>query len=56
MLGTVKGHIAPDGEAFRTVSTMVNKTVQAMNQFKVVRKHMVSLGLSREAFLCPGND
>lgn len=41
LLGSVKGHVAPDGEAFRTVSSMVNKTIQAMNQFKIVRKHMV---------------
>lgn len=41
MLDSVKDHVAPDGEAFRTVSSMVNKTVQAMNQFRLVRKHMV---------------
>lgn len=50
MLGTVKGHVTPDGEAFRTVSTMVNKTVQAMSQFKVVRKHMVSLSFQVDCF------
>lgn len=41
LLGSVKGHVAPNGEAFRAVSAMVNKTIQAMHQFKVVRKHMV---------------
>lgn len=41
MLDSVKSHVSPDGEAFRAVSSMVNKTIQAMNQFKVVRKHMV---------------
>lgn len=41
LLGSVKGHVAPDGEVFRAVSSMVNKTIQAMNQFKIVRKHMV---------------
>lgn len=52
MLDSVKGHVAQDGEAFRVVSSMVNKTIQTMNQFKVVRKQMVclspsgSLGLS----------
>ncbi|KAJ5754455.1 hypothetical protein N7533_003998 [Penicillium manginii] len=40
MLDSVKGHIAPDGEAFRAVSAMLNKTVQAMNQSNVMRKHM----------------
>ncbi|KAJ5102149.1 hypothetical protein NUU61_004371 [Penicillium alfredii] len=40
LLDSVKGHIAPDGDAFRTVSTMARKTVQAMGQLKVVRKHM----------------
>ncbi|KAJ5677939.1 uncharacterized protein N7477_003572 [Penicillium maclennaniae] len=42
MLESVKGHVAQDGEAFRAVSSMVNKTIQAMNQFKVVRKHMLA--------------
>ncbi|KAJ5585035.1 uncharacterized protein N7459_004835 [Penicillium hispanicum] len=41
MLDVVKGHIPPDDEAYRTVSTMVNKSIQAMNQFKVTRKYMV---------------
>lgn len=41
MLDSVKAHVAQDGEAFRAVSSMVNKTIQTMNQFKVVRKHMV---------------
>lgn len=41
MLDSVKSHVARDGEAFRAISSMVNKTIQAMNQFKVVRKHMV---------------
>ncbi|KAJ5122358.1 hypothetical protein N7448_003492 [Penicillium atrosanguineum] len=40
MLDSVKRHVAQDGEAFRAVSSMVNKTIQTMNQFKVVRKHM----------------
>ncbi|KAJ5398088.1 hypothetical protein N7509_006201 [Penicillium cosmopolitanum] len=42
MLDSVKGHIAPDGEAFRAVSAMLNKTVQAMNQTNVMRKHMLN--------------
>jgi len=41
MLDSVKEQVASDEEAFRAISSMVNKTVQAMNQFKVVRKHMV---------------
>ncbi|KAJ5166023.1 hypothetical protein N7492_006319 [Penicillium capsulatum] len=51
LLRTVKGHVVPDGEAFRTVSTMVNKTVQAMNQFKLVRKHI----LNKNSLESPGN-
>ncbi|KAJ6096110.1 hypothetical protein N7486_006856 [Penicillium sp. IBT 16267x] len=41
MLDEVKGHISDD-EALRTVSSMLNKTIQAMNQLKVVRKHTTS--------------
>jgi hypothetical protein len=42
MLSLVKGQIAPEIAAFQTVSSMVNKTVQAMNQLKIARKQMVS--------------
>ncbi|CAG7926657.1 unnamed protein product [Penicillium olsonii] len=42
MLGLVKGQIAPEVDAFQTVSSMVNKTVQAMNQLKVARKQMMN--------------
>lgn len=42
MLGLVKGQLSPEVDAFQTVSSMVNKTVQAMNQLKVARKQMVS--------------
>ncbi|KAJ5257015.1 hypothetical protein N7478_013119 [Penicillium angulare] len=42
MLDEVKNHLSSDDEAVRAVSTMVNKTVQAMNQFKMVRKHMLN--------------
>lgn len=42
MLDEVKGHVSDD-EALRTVSSMLNKTIQAMNQLKVVRKHTVCL-------------
>ncbi len=52
MLDSVKGHIEPDGEAFRAVSVMLNKTVQAMNQSNVMRKHMVSLRFP----WCPSKD
>lgn len=41
LLDSVKGHMAGDGNAFRTVSSMVQKTVQAMNQLNLVRKKMV---------------
>jgi hypothetical protein len=41
MLDSVKSQIAPDGEAFRTLSSMVTKTIQAVNQSKVARKQMV---------------
>lgn len=41
LLDSVKEHMARDGNAFRTVSSMVQKTVQAMNQFALVRKKMV---------------
>ncbi|KAJ5811544.1 hypothetical protein N7474_007845 [Penicillium riverlandense] len=40
LLDSVKDHMARDGNAFRTVSSMVQKTVQAMNQLKLVRKKM----------------
>ncbi|CAL5873269.1 uncharacterized protein PFLUO_LOCUS7538 [Penicillium psychrofluorescens] len=40
LLDSVKEHMARDGNAFRTVSSMVQKTVQAMNQFALVRKKM----------------
>ncbi|CAG8056093.1 unnamed protein product [Penicillium olsonii] len=42
MLGLVKGQIAPEVDAFQTVSSMVNKTVQAINQLKVARKQMMN--------------
>ncbi|KAJ5200566.1 hypothetical protein N7491_008630 [Penicillium cf. griseofulvum] len=42
MLSMVKEQIAPEVNGFQTVSSMVNKTVQAMNQLKVARKHMMS--------------
>jgi hypothetical protein len=41
MLDAVKSQIAPNGEAFRTVSSMATKTMQAINQSKVARKQMV---------------
>jgi hypothetical protein len=43
MLTQVKAHTATEGEAFQAVTSMVNKTVQAMNQLKLARKNMVSL-------------
>lgn len=42
MLTMAKGQIDPKVEAFQTISSMVNKTVQAMNQLKIARKQMVS--------------
>jgi hypothetical protein len=42
LLSMVKGQITPEADGFRAVSSMVNKTVQAMNQLKVARKQMVS--------------
>ncbi|KAJ5497330.1 hypothetical protein N7463_009317 [Penicillium fimorum] len=42
MLSMVKEQIAPEVNGFQTVSSMVNKTVQAMNQLKMARKHMMS--------------
>lgn len=41
MLESVKGQVAPDGEALRTISSMVAKTTQAINQSKVARKQAV---------------
>ncbi|KAJ5650273.1 uncharacterized protein N7484_003996 [Penicillium longicatenatum] len=38
MLDEVKGHVSDD-EALRTVSSMLNKTIQAMSQLKFVRKY-----------------
>ncbi|KAJ5347718.1 uncharacterized protein N7506_000971 [Penicillium brevicompactum] len=46
MLSMVKGQIAPGLDAFQTVSSMVNKTVQAMNQLKVARKQMMNKSTS----------
>lgn len=45
LLRSVKTHVAPDDEALRSVSTMVGKTVQAMDQCKLLRKQMVSFML-----------
>ncbi|KAJ5812941.1 hypothetical protein N7447_009964 [Penicillium robsamsonii] len=42
ILSMVKEQIAPEVNGFQTVSSMMNKTVQAMNQLKVARKHMMS--------------
>ncbi|KAJ5356804.1 hypothetical protein N7517_011413 [Penicillium concentricum] len=42
MLSMVKEQIAPEANGFQTVSSMVNKTVLAMNQLKMARKHMMS--------------
>lgn len=43
MLDSVKAQLPPDGEGSRTVASMVSKTIQSMNQFKIARKHMVRL-------------
>ncbi|KAJ5195977.1 hypothetical protein N7449_006456 [Penicillium cf. viridicatum] len=42
MLSMVKEQIASEVNGFQTVSSMVNKTVLAMNQLKIARKHMMS--------------
>ncbi|KAJ5611059.1 hypothetical protein N7510_007778 [Penicillium lagena] len=42
LLNSVKEHMTGDGNGSRTVSSMVQKTVQAMNQLKLVRKKMGS--------------
>ncbi|KAJ5178410.1 uncharacterized protein N7500_001109 [Penicillium coprophilum] len=42
MLSMVKEQVASEVNGFQAVSSMVNKTVQAMNQLKVARKHMMS--------------
>ncbi|KGO65549.1 hypothetical protein PITC_018670 [Penicillium italicum] len=42
MLSMVKEQISPEVNGFQTVSSMVNKTVLAMNQLKIARKHMMS--------------
>ncbi|KAJ5537060.1 hypothetical protein N7513_010246 [Penicillium frequentans] len=49
MLDEVKGHVSDD-EALRTVSSMLNKTIQAMNQLKVVRKHTLNKQTSDNPF------
>ncbi|KAJ5770296.1 uncharacterized protein N7511_002347 [Penicillium nucicola] len=41
VLAQVKAHTATDSEAFQAVTSMVNKTVQAMNQTKLARKNMM---------------
>ncbi|KAJ5371196.1 uncharacterized protein N7496_007288 [Penicillium cataractarum] len=53
MLDSVKSQIAPDGEAFRTVSSMVTKTMQAINQSKVARKQMLNRNASGNPFNTP---
>ncbi|KAF3385500.1 hypothetical protein F1880_002936 [Penicillium rolfsii] len=50
MLDAVKSQIAPSSELFRTVSSMVTKTMQAINQSKVVRKQMFNRKASDNAF------
>ncbi|KAJ5295649.1 hypothetical protein N7508_010470 [Penicillium antarcticum] len=42
MLIQVKAHTATESEAFQAVTSMVNKTVQAMNQTKLARKNMMN--------------
>ena len=54
MLSMVKDHIAPEVNGFQTVSSMVNKTVLAMNQLKIARKHIVSS--ARFSFFDPITD
>ncbi|KAJ5993280.1 hypothetical protein N7451_009004 [Penicillium sp. IBT 35674x] len=49
MLDEVKGHVSDD-EALRTVSSMLNKTIQAMNQLKVIRKHTLNKPNSNNPF------
>ncbi|CEJ58209.1 hypothetical protein PMG11_06875 [Penicillium brasilianum] len=53
MLDSVKSQIAPDGEAFRTLSSMVTKTIQAMNQSKVARKQMLNRNAPENPFNNP---
>ncbi|KAJ5159649.1 uncharacterized protein N7482_006653 [Penicillium canariense] len=50
MLDSVKAHVTRDDEAFRTVSSMVTKTIQAMNQSKVARKYMLNRKTSDNVF------
>lgn len=54
MLSMVKDQIAPEVNGFQTVSSMVNKTVLAMNQLKIARKHIVSS--ARFSFFDPITD
>ncbi|KAJ6051553.1 uncharacterized protein N7446_006185 [Penicillium canescens] len=46
MLTQVKAHTATEGEAFQAVTSMVNKTIQAMNQLKLTRKNMMNKNTS----------
>ncbi|KAJ5722342.1 hypothetical protein N7488_000377 [Penicillium malachiteum] len=42
LLNEVKSQLAADSDTFRAVSSMVNKTVQSMNQSKILRKAMMN--------------
>jgi len=41
MLSLMKGQAEPDTAALQTISSMVHKTAQAINQLKIARKQMV---------------
>jgi hypothetical protein len=43
MLNAVRGNVVMDGDAFRMVSSMVEKTNRLVTQFKVLKKQVVSI-------------
>ncbi|KAJ5782511.1 hypothetical protein N7457_004285 [Penicillium paradoxum] len=55
MLSMVKGQVASQADGFQAVTSMVNKTVQAMNQLKVARKHMMNKNSSASSTSSPFN-
>lgn len=43
MLDLLRTQASPDGDAFRTVNTMAERTQKLMSQFRVLKKQLVPL-------------
>ncbi|KAF7716161.1 Uncharacterized protein PECH_005437 [Penicillium ucsense] len=48
VLGAVKNQVALTGEASRAITSMVTKTIQAMNQSRLARKKMLNQSTSQD--------